>query len=164
MAPRCSSGRSCSCPVLVAITTLSASDDDEMTHQLTSGRLLLRRWKDADLAPFAALNADPIVMEHLPAMLSRAESDAFVARIEAHFDADDFGLFAVEVRATGEFIGFVGLWTADFDAPFTPAVEVGWRLRARPGGMATQPRQPALRCATGSSGWDWTRSCRSRPR
>lgn len=99
-----------------------------MTHQLVTDRLVLRRWRDTDLEPFAALNADPIVMEHLPALLSRAESDAFVARIEAHFDAHDFGLFAVEVRATGEFIGFVGLWPADFDAPFTPAVEVGWRL------------------------------------
>ena len=118
-----------------------------MTHQLTSERLLLRRWKDADLEPFAALNADPIVMEHLPAMLSRAESDAFVARIEAHFDAHDFGLFAVAVRATGEFIGFVGLWPASFDAPFTPAVEVGWRLArtAWGHGYATEAARAAVR-------------------
>ena len=99
-----------------------------MTPELTTERLALRRWKDTDLAPFAALNADPIVMEHLLAPLTRAESDAFVARIEAHFDAHDFGHFAVEVRATRELIGYVGLWPTDFDAPFTPAVEVGWRL------------------------------------
>lgn len=99
-----------------------------MTTELETDRLVLRRWREADLAPFAALNADPVVMEYFQAVMTRAESDALAPRIEAHFDAHDFGLFAVGVRATGEFIGFVGLWPADFDAPFTPAVEVGWRL------------------------------------
>ena len=95
---------------------------------LRTERLLLRRWHPADRAPFAAMNADPEVMEHFPAALTRAESDALIDRIEAGFEARGFGLWAVEVTATGEFIGFTGLAVPGFDAPFTPAVEIGWRL------------------------------------
>jgi len=98
------------------------------TLQLRTDRLVLRRWRDGDRDPFAALNADPEVMEHFPGPLTRAESDATVERAEAHFDAYGFGLWALEVAETGEFIGFTGLATPRFDAPFTPAVEVGWRL------------------------------------
>lgn len=117
-----------------------------MNPELTTDRLVLRRWKYADLAPFAALNADPVVMEYFQALMTGAESDAFVARIEAHFESNEFGLFAVEVQATGTFIGFVGLWPADFDAPFTPAVEVGWRLArsAWGNGYATEAARAAV--------------------
>ncbi len=89
-------------------------------------RLLLRRWRDSDREPFAALNADPLVMEHFPAALSREESDALVDRIEAGFERNGFGLWAVE--ASGAFIGFTGLSVPGFTACFTPCVEVGWRL------------------------------------
>lgn len=92
-------------------------------------RLLLRRWRDADREPFAALNADPVVMEHFPNRLTRDESDALVDRIEAAFDELGYGLWAVEA-ATG-FVGFVGLQWTRFAAHFTPALEIGWRL-ARP--------------------------------
>ncbi len=101
---------------------------------LRTERLLLRRWRDTDRAPFAALNADPAVMEHLPAPLSREESDAFVDRIEAEFEAVGYGLWAVEVVESGRFIGYVGLHRVPFASHFsptasgTPAVEVGWRL------------------------------------
>jgi ribosomal-protein-alanine N-acetyltransferase len=88
----------------------------------------MRRWTGTDREPFAALNADPQVMEHFPAPLSRAESDALIDRIEARFDESGFGLWALEVAATGEFIGFAGLSVARFQAHFTPAVEIGWRL------------------------------------
>ena len=117
-----------------------------MAPELATDRLVLRRWRESDLAPFAALNSDPVVMEHYPSPLSRAESDAMVARIEAHFAAHDFGLFAVEVRDTGEFIGYVGLWPTDFDAAFTPTVEVGWRLaRSAWGhGFATEAARAAV--------------------
>jgi RimJ/RimL family protein N-acetyltransferase len=87
--------------------------------------------EDRDRATFAALNADPIVMEFFPATLSRTESDTFVDRIEDHFDKHGFGLWAAELTETREFIGYVGLWSATFEAPFTPAVEVGWRLARR---------------------------------
>ena len=91
-------------------------------------RLLMRRWRDGDRPAFAAMNADPTVMEYFPSTSDRRESDAVVDRIEAHFDARGFGLWAVEIPAVAPFIGFVGLWTPSFEAHFTPAVEVGWRL------------------------------------
>ena len=95
---------------------------------LTTERLRLRRWRDSDLEPFAAMNADPAVMEFYPALLTRTESDAMLARIENSFDDRGFGLWAVEIKTTGRFAGCVGLSLATFEARFTPAVEVGWRL------------------------------------
>ncbi|MER6364403.1 GNAT family N-acetyltransferase [Kitasatospora sp. NPDC001527] len=94
---------------------------------LHTGRLLLRRWRDSDLEPWAAMNADPEVREHLGDLLTREQSDASVARFEAAFDRRGYGWSAVEVRATGEFIGFVGLDEVDGGLPFT-GVEIGWRL------------------------------------
>jgi RimJ/RimL family protein N-acetyltransferase len=107
--------------------------------ELRTERLLLRRWRADDRAPFAAMNADPVVMEFLPTVLTRAESDEFVDRIEAAFDERGWGLWAVEVKAEGEFAGFVGLWPADFDADFTPAVEIGWRLSSTHWGRGYAP-------------------------
>jgi ribosomal-protein-alanine N-acetyltransferase len=118
------------------------ADDPE----LRTSRLLLRRWRDDDREPFAALNADPVVMEHFPAPISREESDAFVDHIERGLEERGWGLWAVEVPGTAAFIGFVGLNPATFDAPFTPAVEVGWRLaREHWGyGYATEGARAAL--------------------
>jgi RimJ/RimL family protein N-acetyltransferase len=95
---------------------------------LRTDRLVLRRWRDSDRDPFATLNADPEVMEHFPAPLTHAESDAMIGHVEAHFDEHGFGLWALEVAETGEFIGFTGLSTPRFPAHFMPAVEIGWRL------------------------------------
>ena len=110
-------------------------------------RLLLRRWTDADRGPFAALNADPVVMEHFPAPLTRAESDAFADRVEAGFAERGWGLWAVE--APEGFVGFTGLSVPAFEADFLPAVEVGWRLaRSAWGrGYATEAASAALRYA-----------------
>ena len=94
--------------------------------ELETERLRLRRWRAEDREPYAALNADPVVMEHFPALMTRAESDAFADRIEAHFAEHGYGLWALEDE-TG-FLGFTGLMWATFEAPFTPALEVGWRL------------------------------------
>lgn len=91
-------------------------------------RLILRRWREADREPFAAMNADPRVMEHFPAPLTRAESDAFIDRSEAGFETSGFGNWALEVVESGEFIGFTGLGRPRFTAHFTPAVEIRWRL------------------------------------
>ena len=109
-------------------------------------RLRLRRWRPDDRAPFADLNADPEVMRHFPAIMSRAESDALVDRIEAHFAEHGYGLWAVEVIGSREFIGFVGLAYVPFEAHFTPALEVGWRLaRSAWGhGYATEAARAAL--------------------
>lgn len=95
---------------------------------LSSDRLRLRRWREEDRAAFAAMNADARVMEFFASTLSRAESDDLVDRIEAHFGRLGFGLWAVEVPGVAPFIGFAGLAVARFSAPFTPCVEVGWRL------------------------------------
>ncbi|HEY6539065.1 MAG TPA: GNAT family N-acetyltransferase [Candidatus Dormibacteraeota bacterium] len=96
--------------------------------ELTTARTRLRAWRPADRALFAELNRDPLVMEHFPSVLSEAASDRLADRIEARLAEQGWGLWAVELRATGEFCGFVGLNQAHFPAPFTPAVEVGWRL------------------------------------
>jgi RimJ/RimL family protein N-acetyltransferase len=90
---------------------------------------VLRAWRAEDLEPFAALNADPRVMEHFAAPLTREQSDAFVReRIVPHFAEHGFGLWAVEVPGRAPFIGFAGLLVPAFEAHFTPCVEIGWRL------------------------------------
>lgn len=101
-----------------------------MSLALATPRLQLRRWRADDAAPFAAINADPAVMQHSVGPLGRALSDTLLARIEAHFDAHGFGLWAVERRVEGDLVGFVGAQRVPFEAPFTPAVEIGWRLAA----------------------------------
>ena len=95
---------------------------------LSSDRVCLRRWRDDDREAFAAMNSDARVMEFFHSRLSRIESDAMVDRIEKHFTEHGFGLWAIEVPGVAPFIGFAGLASARFNAPFTPCVEVGWRL------------------------------------
>lgn len=111
-----------------------------------TARLLLRQWRDADYAPFAALNDDPRVMEHFPAHLTRAESDAVADRLRGLIDERGWGLWAVEELASGDFIGFVGLQVPRFEAPFVPCIEVGWRLAAAywGKGYATEAARAAL--------------------
>jgi RimJ/RimL family protein N-acetyltransferase len=87
--------------------------------RLQTARLVLRRWQDSDREPFAALNGDPGTMRYFPATLDRAASDAMIDRIEGVFDRRGYGLWALEVTATGEFIGFTGL------APMPDGVPVG---------------------------------------
>jgi ribosomal-protein-alanine N-acetyltransferase len=123
---------------------------------LTTERLRLRRWGKADHEPFAALNADPLVMEYLPGRLSRAESGRLIARIEAGFERHGYGLWALELRSSGEFLGFTGLEVPSFEAHFTPAVEVGWRLaRSAWGhGYATEAGRASLAFGFEEAGLD----------
>lgn len=118
----------------------------EPARELRTERLWLRRWTAADRAPFAALNADAEVFEYLRGPLSRVESDALVDRIEAHFAARGFGLWAVEIPGVTAHAGFIGLSVPSFTAPFTPCVEIGWRLaRAYWGaGYASEGARAAL--------------------
>ncbi|MBL8851474.1 MAG: GNAT family N-acetyltransferase [Planctomycetaceae bacterium] len=114
---------------------------------IVTERLLLRRWQPDDRAPFAALNADPVVREFLPGCLTRAESDAAVDRIEEHFAEHGFGLWALEAPGVTPFAGFVGLNVPRFEAHFTPCVEIGWRLAAEcwGRGYATEAARACLR-------------------
>jgi RimJ/RimL family protein N-acetyltransferase len=113
---------------------------------MRTDRLLLRPWTEADCEPFAAMNADPEVMRHFPKTLSREESDLVVSRICTHFDTHGFGLWALEVPGVAPFAGFVGLAVVPFQAHFTPAVEIGWRLAAPYWGQgyATEAARAAL--------------------
>jgi RimJ/RimL family protein N-acetyltransferase len=110
-------------------------------------RLLLRGWQPSDEAPFAALNADPEVARYLSGPLRRDESDELLARIRGHWQQHGFGLYAVEVKESGAFIGFVGLAIPSFLPDLLPAVEVGWRLaRGHWGnGYATEGARASLR-------------------
>ena len=121
---------------------------------METDRLILRRWRDADREPFAWMNCDPAVMEYFAALMTREESDALLDRIEAHFAAHGFGVWAAELKATGELIGFVGLWTPTIEAHFTPCVEIGWRLAAAHwgSGFATEGARAAVEFAFGELG------------
>jgi RimJ/RimL family protein N-acetyltransferase len=114
--------------------------------ELHTERLVLRQWRDADLEPFAALNADPEVMRYFPRALDRAESDALAQRACEEIASRGWGLWAVEIVGGAPFAGFVGLAEPRFDAHFTPAVEVGWRLGREhwSHGYATEAARAAL--------------------
>jgi len=118
----------------------------ERPDELVTGRLLLRQWRDSDFAAFAALNGDPEVMRHFPSTMPVRDSDAMAAFIRTRIAEQGWGLWAVEVAGGEPFIGFVGLSRPRFEARFTPAVEVGWRLaRASWGcGYATEAAEAAL--------------------
>jgi RimJ/RimL family protein N-acetyltransferase len=114
-------------------------------YPIETARLKLRRWREEDRAPFAAMNADAEVMEHFPTVMTREQSDASYERIQKHFARRGFGVWAVE--AEGEFAGFTGLMHPGFEAHFTPCVEAGWRLARRfwGKGIATEAARMAVR-------------------
>jgi len=100
---------------------------------LDTPRLRLRQWRDDDLAPFARMNADPRVMEHFPAPLERAASDAVALRLRDEIAERGWGFWAVEAKdrageAEGGFVGFTGLRIPVVPLPIGPCVEIGWRL------------------------------------
>ena len=121
---------------------------------LRTERLLMRRWRESDREPFAALNGDAQTLKYFPSTLDRAASDALIDRIEAGFDQRGYGLWALEVAASGQFIGFTGLNPMPDGVPGAGGVEVGWRL-ARPAwhhGYATEAARAALTVAFGGAG------------
>ncbi len=111
-----------------------------MTQSLRTSRLLLRPWRDEDVAAFAELSADPAVMEYL------APLPGWAARARAHWEEHGFGQWVIEIAGEAGFIGVVGLNTISYEAHFTPAVEVAWRFaRAYWGrGYATEAARAAL--------------------
>jgi RimJ/RimL family protein N-acetyltransferase len=117
---------------------------------------VLRGWREDDRTPFAVMNADPEVMRWSPRTLTAVESDRLADRFARAIEHDGYGAWALEERATGRFLGFTGLVRPSFDAHFTPAVEIGWRL-ARPAwglGFATEAARAASAFAFGELGLD----------
>jgi RimJ/RimL family protein N-acetyltransferase len=100
----------------------------ERFDTIRTARLLMRRWRDADRDPYAAMNADPVVMRYFPAVQDRAASDASIDRMEVLFERQGFGLWALELAETGEFLGFTGLNPMPSGVPGAGGMEVGWRL------------------------------------
>ena len=119
-----------------------------------SERLGFRRWTDADKEPFARMNADPQVMEYFPKPLTREESDRLIERFEQHTEERGFGIWAVERKEDGAFIGYIGLLEVGFDAGFRDAIEIGWRLDNKfwKQGYATEGAKACLSYAFGVLG------------
>ncbi|MDO8908013.1 MAG: GNAT family N-acetyltransferase [Pseudohongiella sp.] len=114
---------------------------------MNTGRLILRQWKPEDVPVFADMNEDPEVMKYFPGPLSRQQSEGWAENCRQMLGKQGWGLWAVEVRASEDFIGFVGLHAPTIDLPFNPCVEIGWRLKrsAWGKGYATEAARECLR-------------------
>ncbi|MDE6668916.1 MAG: GNAT family N-acetyltransferase [Muribaculaceae bacterium] len=119
------------------------------TIYIETERLILRSWKNEDRAFFAEMNRNEHVMKYFPKLLSTEESDSFVNRIIAEFEKFGYGLYAVETKDTGDFIGYVGFHRFNFEAPFSPNWEIGWRISDRfwHKGYATEAAQACIKYA-----------------
>ena len=123
---------------------------------LRTARLILREPRDDDLEAFAAMSADADVMRFFPWLMDREASAAHLARVRAHFAEHGFGRWAVEAPGIAPFVGLVGLMRVTFEAAFTPAVEIGWRI-ARPfwrRGYASEAAEAAIADGFGRLGLD----------
>ena len=115
-------------------------------EHLSTPRLILRQWQPQDLPEFAALNADPEVMRYFPSTLDRQASDALAAKAEALIAERGWGFWVAQDKASGRLAGMIGLHIPAPELPFSPCVEVGWRL-AKPywgKGLATEGANAAL--------------------
>ena len=121
---------------------------------LETPRLILRPWREEDLDPLFAINGDPDSMRHFLSVLTRPESDAWGRRMQSHIDAHGWGFWAVEERGGAPFVGVVGLMTIGWQARFTPAVEIGWRIAAahRSRGFAAEAARGCLDFGFGTLG------------
>lgn len=99
------------------------------SYLIKTERLGLRNWESKDLDPMATINADPEVMEFFPKRATKKETALFIKRMQENYNDHGFCYFAVDVLATNEFIGFVGLLKQTYESPFTPCVDIGWRLK-----------------------------------
>ncbi len=102
--------------------------NQNMTTVIETDRLILRTWHTADLEPMCAINQDPRVMEHFPELQGVDETKSLIDKINKQYANNGYTLYVTELKKTGEFIGFIGLFTVGFEAHFTPATEIGWRL------------------------------------
>ena len=116
---------------------------------IETDRLILRLWKSEDLPLFTEMNKDSRVMRYFPAILTDEQTESFYNRIQSEFERNGWGLYAVELKSNGTFIGYVGLHEIGFDADFTPGVEIGWRLATdfHNQGLATEAAKEVLKLA-----------------
>ena len=119
------------------------------TPYIETDRLILRAWKAEDLPLFAKMNKDARVMRYFPSILTAEQTESFYNRIQSEFKRNGWGLYAVELKSSGIFIGYVGLHEIGFDADFTPGVEIGWRLAAdyHNQGLATEAAKEVFKFA-----------------
>lgn len=117
-----------------------------MSYTIQTQRLGLRNWKDSDLAAMTAINQDPAVMRYFPSMPDEATTREYIQRMQAQFAENQYCYFAVEILDTREFVGFIGLMYQDYEATFTPCVDIGWRLKqsAWGKGFATEGAKACL--------------------
>jgi len=133
-----------------------------MAYIIQTERLGLREWKESDHDPFAEMNAHPEVMHYFPFLMTKEQTDAYLERIYDHFKTYGYGVYAVDLLATKEFIGYIGFSRPSWEAYFTPCVEVGWRLthKAWNKGYATEGALACLEFGFNSLGFDeifsWT--------
>jgi len=111
----------------------------------TSERLGLRNWLENDLEEFAKINADKEVMKHFPKTLTKDESLNLIKRLQNHYEKYNYTYFAVDILESGEFIGFIGLVYQTYESEFTPATDIGWRLKKSAWGKGYAP-EGAKRC------------------
>ncbi|MBX9770450.1 MAG: GNAT family N-acetyltransferase [Candidatus Obscuribacterales bacterium] len=111
--------------------------------QLETERLFLRHWQESDVEPFCAITSDPEVRRYYPNVLSASETKTLVVRIKAHFEKENFGLWSVELKSTGEFIGYTGLQKPTIEAHFMPCVEIGWTIAKKHWGNGYAPEAAA---------------------
>ena len=116
---------------------------------IETDRMILRPWKAEDLLLFAEMNKDARVMRYFPSILTDEQTESFYKRIQSEFEQNGWGLYAVELKSNGTFIGYVGLHEIGFDTDFTPGVEIGWRLAAdyHNQGLATEAAKEVLKLA-----------------
>jgi len=101
---------------------------ERMSTYFETDRIIFRDWQESDREHFARMNSDPVIMEYMPHPLNEKQSDKLVEHFQTHFDKHGFGLYALERKEDGAFMGFTGLQNVPFKAAFTPATEIAWRL------------------------------------